>query len=291
VIFAVRDMVGRVVGRVPIRSWPLSPAPPAEAAALPRPHTATNGAPRRFSGKTALVTGSGRGLGKVIAQQLAALGATVVVNSFHSRQRGEQTTEEILATGGQAVHVWGSVAQPSHLDRMFEEIDARFGGLDFLVSNASTGTIGSLKDMPLEYWGRMFQTNVVGLHQAALRAAPLMRRRGGGRIVAISSIGTRLCFDEFGGNGPVKAALESLVRYLAVELGPDSIQVNSVSAGPISGEWLDQFSGRPRWETLVPRRRFCTELEVAEAVLFLLSNSGMNAGHVVVDAAGSLRIC
>src|SRR5262245_10912048 len=247
-----------------------------------------------FAGKIALVTGSGHGLGKVIAQQLASQGATVVVNSFHSRQRGEETTAEILAGGGQAVHVWGSVANEAQLERLFDEISQHFGQLDFFVSNASNGILARLSDVTPEHWDRAFRTSVIALQQGSLRAAELMRRRGGGRIVAISSNGSQRYLDYFGCMGPVKAAVECLVRYLAVELAIDNIQVNAVSAGPIYGELLSKYPDydqlRPRWEAVVPRKRLNDEQEVADAVMFLLTTGGMTGSVLSIDAGGGQRI-
>ncbi len=250
--------------------------------------------PNAFQGKIALVTGSGHGLGKVIARQLARLGASVIVNSFHSRVRGEQTTAEISAEGGRAVHLWGSVANTEQLQQLFREIETRFGALDYYVSNASNGILARLRDVTVEHWDRAFRTNVVALHQGSLLAAELMRKRGGGKIVAISSNGAQRYLDYFGCMGPVKAAMEALVRYLAIELGPDNIQVNAISAGPIYGELLDKYPDRdklgPRWEAMVPRGRLNNEQEVADAVMFLLTNTGINGTVLPLDAGGGHRI-
>ena len=140
---------------------------------------------RPLSGRVALVTGSGRGVGRTIVRLLAKRGATVIVNSFHSRELGEQTAAEINAEGGRAVHIWGSVANPDHVDEMFREIDRQFG-LDILVCNASDGRIGSFLELTPEDWDRAFRTNVSGHHRCAVRAAELMRPRGGGSIVTMS---------------------------------------------------------------------------------------------------------
>jgi hypothetical protein len=106
----------------------------------------------------ALVTGSGRGLGRTVAELLARRGATVAVNSFHSRDMGERTAAEIERLGGKATHLWGSIANAEHVDRMFDEIDQRFGGLDLLVCNASDGRIGSFLEMTSEDCGRALRT-------------------------------------------------------------------------------------------------------------------------------------
>jgi NAD(P)-dependent dehydrogenase (short-subunit alcohol dehydrogenase family)/acyl carrier protein len=248
---------------------------------------------RPFEGRVALITGSGRGLGKVMANQLADLGARVIVNSFFSRERGEQVTAEINARGGDAIHLWGSVANPGQLAKIFEDIDRRYGYLDFFVQNASNGLIAPLDQITDAHWEKAFRTNVVALHQGALLAAPLMRRRGGGKIVTISSPGAHHHIEHFGCIGPVKAAVESLVVYLAVELGRYNIQVNALSAGPLYGELMDQYPDSQRlvehWEARAPDHRLGEEREVSNNVMFLLSDlADKTSGAVLlVDGASS----
>jgi NAD(P)-dependent dehydrogenase (short-subunit alcohol dehydrogenase family)/acyl carrier protein len=283
--------VADIVAAVQRHQIAVAPAPAPRVERAPAPSAASA---KPFAGKVALVTGSGRGIGKALAAHLAGLGATVVVNSFHSRQRGEESAAEIIAAGGKAVHLWGSVTNPEHLDRIFQEIDARYGGLDFLISNASNGILAPVKEITPEHWDRAFRTNVIGLHQASLKAAGLMRRRGGGKIVALSSVGAQRYLEYLGCIGTVKAAVESLVRYLAVELGGDNIQVNAVSAGPVYGELMEKYpdleSLRPRCEALTPRGRLNDEQEVAEAVTFLLGSNGMSGSVLLLDAGGCQRI-
>jgi NAD(P)-dependent dehydrogenase (short-subunit alcohol dehydrogenase family)/acyl carrier protein len=280
-----------------------------EAPAVPRTTTAGAGAlPSRpaagpaaflgahpFAGKIALVTGSGHGIGKAIALRLSELGARVVVNSFHSRERGEQTAREIEAAGGEAVHVWGSVAKPEQIRRLFGEVEQRYGRLDFLVCNASNGMIAPLDRITEEHWERAFRTNVLSLHQGAMLAAPLMRPHGG-RIVALSSPGAQRYIEYFGCMGPIKAAVESLVRYLAIELAPYDIQVNAVSAGPIYGELLSKYpdSDRliPYWESLSVGKRLGEEGDVANFVAYLLSEAAakISGSVLLLDSGGSQRI-
>ena len=145
---------------------------------------------RSLAGKIAFVTGSGRGVGKVTARVLSARGATVIVNSFHSRDAGEATAAEINQSGGQAIHLWGSVANPDQVNAMFAEIESRFGRLDILVCNASDGKIGSFMELTPEDWDRAFRTNVSGHHQCAVLASKLMQRAGGGSIVTMSAVGS-----------------------------------------------------------------------------------------------------
>ncbi|WP_437774455.1 SDR family oxidoreductase [Sorangium sp. So ce1097] len=266
-------------------------APAAIAAQRPMPAAGAG-----LAGKTVLVTGSSRGLGRAIATKLGRAGARVVVNSFHSRDDGEAVADEIRGAGGDAVHVWGSVANPAHIDRLFEEIARDVGELHHLVNNASNGRFGPLEQTTPEHWELAFRTNVIGYHLCALRAARLMERHGGGRIVALSSNGSSRYLEHFGAMGAVKAAVESLTRALAVELAPRNVQVNCVSAGPIYGHVTSSYPDHerilPYWESRTPGGRLCTEEDVADAVLLLLSDGarGVNGATLTVDGGGSLCI-
>ena len=243
-----------------------SPATRTVAAALPH---------RPFEGKVLFVSGSGRGLGRDIATYLADLGASVVVNSFHSRPQGEQTAQDIRDRGGDALHLWGSMANPEHVDRIFDEIEARYHGLDFLVANASNGMLARLKDITAKDWEKAYRTNVVGLHQCALRAVPLMRTRGGGKIITLSSPAAHGYVDYFGCMGTVKAAVESLTKSMAIEFAPDNIQVNCVSPGPIYGELLQKWPESERlirqWEDNTAYSRLCESRDVSHFIAYLLS--------------------
>lgn len=266
-------------------------APAAIAAQRPTPAPVAG-----LAGKTVLVTGSSRGLGRAIATKLGRAGARVVVNSFHSRDDGEAVADEIRGAGGDAVHVWGSVANPAHIDRLFEDIARDVGELHHLVNNASNGRFGPLEQTTPEHWELAFRTNVIGYHLCALRAARLMERHGGGRIVALSSNGSSRYLEHFGAMGAVKAAVESLTRALAVELAPRNVQVNCVSAGPIYGHVTSNYPDHerilPYWESRTPGGRLCTEEDVADAVLLLLSDGArmVNGATLTVDGGGSLCI-
>ena len=244
---------------------------------------------RPLEGKVALVTGAGRSVGRTVARLLADRGATVIVNSFHSRQQGEQTVAEINAAGGTAIHLWGSVAQPSHVDGMFDQIEQRFGHLDILVCNASDGKIGSFMDLQTDDWDRAFRTNVSGHHQCAVRAAPLMRRRGGGSIVTMSAVGSDGFIDGLGSQGVVKAAVETMTRYLACQLGSWGIRANCVVGGPIYGELLNKFpnaaAAQHHWESITPDGELCHPIDIANAIGFLVSDDarGINGSIWNVD--------
>jgi NAD(P)-dependent dehydrogenase (short-subunit alcohol dehydrogenase family)/acyl carrier protein len=251
-------------------------------------------ATRDLAGQVLWVTGSGRGLGRTLALGLASRGARIVVNSFHSRDQGDQTAAEIVDAGGEAHHVWGSVANEEHRVRMVAELQERFGVLHGLVHNASNGYLGPLEHLTDDYWHRSFDTNVVGLHRCTMLAAPLMERAGGGRVVALSSPGADRVIEHFGCQGPVKAALESLVRYLAVELGPRGIQVNALSAGPLYGELIHKYPDAdrliPYWESRNAAGRLGDGEALVAHVAFLLTAPAISGSTLLVDDTGSTRI-
>ena len=235
------------------------------------------------------MTGSGRGVGRTIARLLASRGATVIVNSFHSRDLGEQTAAEINAAGGSAVHIWGSVANPQHVDEIFQQIEQRFGGLDMLICNASDGKIGSFSDLSQDDWDRAFRTNVSGHHQCAIRASRLMQPRGGGSIVTISAVGAHRYIEGLGSQGVVKAAVETLTKYLACELAPLGVRSNCVCGGPVYGDLLAKFPNaeatQQHWEAMTPGGELSRPMDLAETICFLLSDAarGINGAIWQVD--------
>ena len=251
----------------------------------PSPELASN---QDLTGRVALVTGSGRGVGQIIARVLAARGATVLVNSFHSRDRGEQTVSEIQAQGGNAVHLWGSIANQQHVNQIFNQIENEYG-LDILVCNSSDGKIGSFQQLTVEDWERAFRTNVIGHHQCAIRSASLMKARGGGSIVTLSAVGAHKYIDGLGSQGVVKAAVETMTRYLACELGPFGIRTNCVVGGPVYGELLDKFPNASatigHWESMTPDSELCNPMDLAQTIAFLVSEQarGINGAIWTVD--------
>ncbi len=265
------------VARIP------DPQPTIQPTPQPSPST------KPLAGKVALVTGSGRGVGRTIASVLALRGATVIVNSFHSREQGEQTTSEIIQRGGSAIHLWGSVANPRHVDQMMAHVEQAFGRLDILVCNASDGRIGPFMDLTLDDWDRAFRTNVAGHHQCVVRATPIMRSGGGGSIITMSAVGSKGYIEGLGSQGVVKAAVETLTRYLACELGQFRIRVNCVVGGPVYGDLLSKFpksqSTQDHWESITPDGELCSPMDLANAIAFLVSDEarGINGAVWAVD--------
>src|SRR5919204_2801903 len=177
----------------------------------------------RFDNQIALITGSGRGIGRAIALQLASEGADVVVNFFRKREPAEETAEQIRALGRRAHVVKANVGEIAQIERLFDEVKQQFGGLDILVCNAASGYIRPVMQQEVKGWDWTMNINARSVLFCAQQAQPLMKARGGGAIVSISSMGAFRVMPEYVVIGASKAALESLTRYLAVEFGPDQI--------------------------------------------------------------------
>ncbi|HVM71866.1 MAG TPA: enoyl-[acyl-carrier-protein] reductase FabL [Anaerolineales bacterium] len=252
--------------------------------------------PLPFSGKTALVTGSGRGIGRAIALFFARNGADVVVNFFRNRQPAEDTAAEIQKLGRQALLVKADVGDLDDLNRLFDETAQAFGGLDIFVHNAASGYNRPAMEQKPKGWDWTMNINARSLLFAAQRAAALMEPRQGGNIVSITSPGSSRVMPDYVVVGASKAAIESLTRYLAVELSPKNIVVNAVSPGIVQTEALKHFDALRKEDGLIqkavsatPAGRLVTPEDIAEVVGFLCTPSAsMIRGQVLVVDGGYL---
>lgn len=237
-------------------------------------YAVTPGGPARdLAGRVALVTGAARNTGAVIAKRLAVAGATVVINHLRSPEQARTTVAEIEAAGGTAHVIRASVARPEQVRRMFDEIADRYGRLDILVNSAADGhfVTGEYEPGILD---KAFDTNVKGSLACAQAARPLMAAAGGGSIVNVSTLGGgSLVMHGYVANGPAKAAVESLTRYLAVEYAGDGIRVNTAAAGMLESPVADQFPDAAAMQQAViaatPLGRLGQPEEFAEVVAFL----------------------
>ena len=246
-----------------------------------------------LEGKVALVTGSSRGIGRAIALRLAQEGADVVVNYFRRREAAEQTARDIEKLGVTASVIRANVGDPEKLNEMFDTIASSFGRLDIFVSNAASGLPRSALDLDAKGWGWTMDINARAFLLGAQRAAGLMEGRGG-KIVAITSLGSKLVWPGYIAIGVSKATLEALVRYLAVELAPKDICVNAVGASFVptevglayavgGGEGGEDDS----WKT-TPAGRMVSPEDIAGVVAFLCSSEAfMIRGQVVIVDGGS----
>ncbi|MGW8318460.1 MAG: enoyl-[acyl-carrier-protein] reductase FabL [Candidatus Promineifilaceae bacterium] len=252
----------------------------------------------QFDNKVALVTGSGRGIGRVIALRLASEGANIVVNFFRNRKPAEETAAAIRALGREAVVVKANVGDLDDLARLFRETEAAFGCLDILVHNAASGyNRHTLKQRP-KAWDWTMNINARSLLFAAQHAVPMMSANDGGAIVAITSLGSSRVLPDYSVVGASKAALEALIRYLAVELAPRNIVVNAVSPGLVVTDALRHFAllqegGLPLIEEVeakTPVGRLCGPEDVAEWVCILSSPAAamLRGQTIILDGGYSL---
>jgi len=247
-----------------------------------------------FSGKVALITGSGRGIGRAIALRLAYQGADVMINFFRNRSAAQATAGEIRSLNRQAVVVKADIGSLAGINTLFDQVEAHFGGLDILVNNAASGYNRPVMEQKPKGWEWTININARALLFSAQRAVPLMDKRGGGAIVSVSSPGSYRVLPDYSVVGASKAALEALTRYLAVELAPHNIVVNAVSPGLVLTEALLHFDIVRKEEGLIeraikqtPAGRLVTPEDVAGVVAFLCSpDASMLRGQVIVIDGG-----
>jgi enoyl-[acyl-carrier protein] reductase III len=241
-----------------------------------------------FDGASVLVTGGTRGIGKAIALRFAELGAKrVTIGYLRNDRAAEETAEELRAAGAEPLLLRGNVSSQRVVQEALE-----LGPFDVVVHNAATGVIEPALETQDKHWDWTLNANARALLTLARALAPKMK--AGSSIVGISSLGSTRVLENYVLVGVSKAALEAVVRYLAVELAPRGIRVNAVSAGVVETGALDFFPNREQMisESLerTPVGRLVEPGDVADAVCFLCSGSAqMVCGHtLVVDGGFSL---
>lgn len=266
-----------------------------DAASPPVPPNPTSDA---FAGKVALVTGSGRGIGRAIALHFARQGADVVVNWFRNREPAEETGAEISALGRQAVVVRADVGRPEGIEGLVNAAVENLGGIDILVHNAASGFNRPVMEQRVKGWDWTLNINARAALFLAQQVAPLMQARGGGAIVNISSAGAQRVLPDYVVVGASKAALEAVTRYLAVELAPMNIVVNAVSAGMVQTDALKHFPEmaenlEARFEEArerTPAGRLLTPEDIAGVVAFLCSPPAhmIRGQTIMIDGGATL---
>ena len=243
----------------------------------------------RFKGKIALITGGSRGIGRAITLKLASEGADVIINYFRRKSTAELTAQEVSAMGVKVLTIKANVGEAEQIDSMFQEIEAKFGRLDILVNNAAHGIARSALELDTRGWAWTMDINARAFLLCAQRAAKLMKE--GGKIVSISSLGSKLVLPIYTAVGVSKAALEALTRYFAIELAPRGICVNAVSAAAVETEALKLYTQdpnlpQPAWKT-TPAGRMVQPEDIANAVAFLCSDeAAMIRGQIIIVDGG-----
>lgn len=243
-------------------------------------------------GRIVLITGASRGIGRATAELFAGEGATVYVNYKSNQAAAEGAGRAVEAAGGRAHLVQADVEDPAAIHSMFERVRETSERLDVLVSNAAATAFKPLLETRAHNVDRTFGLSVRGFLLLAQEAVTLMRDRGG-CIVAVSNLASQLCFPRHGALGAAKAAVESMVRYLAMECGPLGIRVNAVNPGFMDTESSRTYMGplwdeiRGRVEAATPLGRVATPADVARAIRMLCSaDAAMITGQTIVLDGG-----
>lgn len=231
-----------------------------------------------LSGKTALVTGGSRGIGKACALRLAEAGADLVLNYVTSSAAAEDVAEVIQSMGRNVAVVKADVSEKDDCESMMQFIGERFGKLDILVSNAATGGFRPMLAITQKNFEMTMKTNVMALIHLVQSGFKLMQKASGrAKVVAISSHGSHMALPMYGAVGGSKAALESFIRHFALELGDKGINLNIVKAGLVDTDstrripYADQLFAARGMRSMTGDR-YLTAEDVANCVLFLSSS-------------------
>lgn len=245
--------------------------------------------------RVALVTGGSRGIGGATARRLAREGAAVLVNYRRDAEAAAEVVRSIEESGGVALSLCADLEDRASIDTMFEEIRSRFGRLDWLIANAAATSFRPLLDADDQHVERTYQITVKGFLRCVRAAVPLMAGRDGA-IVGISGFDAMRVLPGHGMLGSAKAAMEVLIRYLAVELAPQ-VRVNGVSPGYVETDSARSYAGpeyesqvKPNWIQNTPLGRIAEPDEIASVVAFLCSRdaSFMCGQTLVVDGGLTL---
>ncbi|RWM25986.1 SDR family oxidoreductase [Mesorhizobium sp.] len=238
-----------------------------------------------LQGKIAIVTGSSRGIGRAIAEGLAANGASVVINYVGNRKAGDDVVAAILANGGKALAIQADISIPTDVRRLFDETEGQLGAIDIVVANVGVAVIKPLVEASEADFDRVFGTNAKGTFFTLQEAAK--RVRDGGRIIAVSTGGTKMFFTQTALYLGSKGAVEQFVRVLSRELGPRGVTVNTLSPGFTDTDLLPERD-RAVAAGMSPFGRIGTPRDVADVAIFLASDQARWLTGENIQAGGGV---
>jgi len=248
-----------------------------------------------LANKTALVTGSSRGIGRASALAFAREGANVVIHYRRQKDEAEQVVSEITRLGRKALLVEAELEDADQVRAMFRDIKEAFGGLDIFMANAAASAFKPMMELKPHHLERTYRLLVQHFVLSVQEAVPLMEGRDG-RIITVSGHGAHFTLPRYGNIGSAKAALESLTRYWAYELGPRGITVNAISPGVVETESEKFYMGEQRaafhqaLERATPLRRVGTPEDIADVAVFLASPWARFVTGQVIGVDGGLTL-
>ena len=248
-----------------------------------------------MTGKVALITGSTKGIGRAIAEEMARLGAKVVISS-RKAEACEQVASELKAQGYEAIAIPCHVGKKDQLQNLVDKTNEAWGAIDVLVCNAATNPVyGTTAEMTDDAWDKIMDTNVKGTFWLTNMVLPQMAEKGEGAVVLLSSIAGIRGNTTIGTYGVSKAAEAALARNLAVEWGPKGIRINSIAPGLIKTDfaralWEDPVRVK-RAEDKTPLRRIGDPVDIAGLAVFLSTRASAYITGQVIVADGGETIC
>ncbi|RMG93348.1 MAG: glucose 1-dehydrogenase [Chloroflexi bacterium] len=246
-----------------------------------------------LTGKVAFVTGASRGIGQAIAEAYAAAGAKVVLAS-RKQEALDAVAEKIKANGGQALAVAAHTGSTEAIEQAVQKATETFGGIDIVVNNAATNPhFGPVLTAEESHWQKILDVNVQGYFRVVKVCAPIMKERGGGKVINIASVAGLSPGPMMGVYSVSKAAVLMLTQVLALELAPDNIQVNAIAPGFIKTRFSQAIWGNPQLNEMVtrsiPQRRMAEPEELTGIALYLASPaSSFTTGAVFVVDGGQM---
>jgi 3-oxoacyl-[acyl-carrier protein] reductase len=247
----------------------------------------------KLTDRIAVVTGASKGIGAEIARELAAAGATVVVNYASDKSGADRVVDEIAKRGGTAVAIQANVAKKADVQRLFAATSQAFGKIDILLNNAGVYEFGSLEEITEESFHRQFNVNVLGLLLATQEGVKHFNPSGGS-IINISSTTTSITPPATAVYTGTKGAVDAITRTLAKELAPRKIRVNAINPGMIKTEGVtaagyDQGEFRKQVEAQTPLTRIGRPDDIAPAAVFFASDDSKWITGEILRVAGGLR--